>query len=247
MEIRNFFNVFFGNIRVIEDEETREIWFVGNEVAAALGYQNLAAAILRHTSEEDRKVLYLKSCKNLPEAVLWENAADFRPKTLINESGVYCMIFGSNMDSAKEFKRWVTKVILPSIREYGGYIEGQEDLELDEQAAIHAEIESLQEKIAYLQKRRHVLRAQLLKQQEDKRKLKAQKKSLVRSNDAYKKAYDEQLDLYIKILGECAAFEEAAYKARKAEQATTEEPKHQERHEEERKTIKVNAYGFIIS
>lgn len=246
MKIQKYFNVFFGNIRVIEDK-TGEIWFVGNEVAAALGYQNLAAAILRHTAEEDRKVLYLKDCRGLPEAILWENSADFRPKTLINESGVYCMIFGSNMDSAKEFKHWVTKIILPSIREYGGYIDGQEALDIDEQAAIHAEIESLQEKIAYLQKRRHVLRAQLLKQQEDKRKLKAQKKVLVRSNDAYKKAYDEQMDLYIKVLGECAAFEEAAYKAKRAQQAAKEESRHQEQHEEERKTIKVNAYGFIIS
>ncbi len=49
-------------------------------------------------------------------------------KTFINESGLYCLIFGSKLPSAEEFKLWVTSTVLPSIRRNGGYIEGQEKL-----------------------------------------------------------------------------------------------------------------------
>lgn len=244
MEVKNFLSKMFGVFLVMEDE-SGEIWFVAGEVAQALGYQNLSDAILRHTSPEDRKTLNFRDYRETRLSKLWE-FGDFRPKTLINESGVYCMIFGSKLDSAKEFKHWVTSFVLPSIRRHGGYIEGQEGLGPEEQEEILEELKALQDKITYLQKRRHALRAQLLKHEEDKRQLKAQRRKLVRSNDAYKKAYDEQLDLYMRVLSEYAELENASYKARKEERGDSEpeRPVHQE---EKRRVVRVDACGFIIS
>lgn len=87
-----------------------EPFFVGRDVAEILGYSNSRDALSKHVDVEDK----LKS----PIATLGQN----RRMTVINESGLYALIFGSKLKSAKAFKRWVTSEVLPSIRKTGTYM-----------------------------------------------------------------------------------------------------------------------------
>ena len=106
-------------VRVVEIEG--KPWFVGKDVAKILGYKNLSAALSQHVDREDRKSLsrkgYRDSCNNL-----WESENDWANKAVVNESGVYSLIFGSQLPSAKSFKRWVTSEVLPAIRKHGAYM-----------------------------------------------------------------------------------------------------------------------------
>lgn len=86
-----------------------EPMFVGNDVANVLGYSQTAKAVRDHVDEEDKGVSVLDTPGG-PQNV-----------TVINESGVYSLIFGSRLNSAKRFKRWVTSDVLPTIRKTGGY------------------------------------------------------------------------------------------------------------------------------
>lgn len=86
-----------------------EPYFVGKDVAQILGYQNLSKAIKDHVDDEDK--LNNVSLSSLGQRGGW----------LINESGVYSLVFGSKLEKAKEFKRWVTNEVLPSIRKHGMY------------------------------------------------------------------------------------------------------------------------------
>ena len=97
----------FGSIRtVIRDGE---VWFVGKDVAEALGYANARDAINKHVDSEDKGVA---KCDTLGGA---------QELTVINESGLYSLILGSKLESAKRFKRWVTSEVLPAIRKTGSY------------------------------------------------------------------------------------------------------------------------------
>ena len=108
----------FGNLRGLTIDG--EPWFVGKDVAIALGYQNGSRDINRHVFEEDRQ--------NYRNGTFDSN----RGMTIINESGLYSLILSSKLPSAKEFKHWVTAEVLPTIRKTGGYInQGQEDLFID--------------------------------------------------------------------------------------------------------------------
>lgn len=102
-----FNNPEFGAIRAIEVNE--ESWFVGRDVAIALGYSKPTDAVIRHVDTED----------TLKRGILSRGGNQLT--TLINESGVYALIIMSELPSAKKFKRWVTKEVLPSIRKTGGY------------------------------------------------------------------------------------------------------------------------------
>lgn len=113
-ELKIFKNEEFGEMRTVQIDN--EIYFVGKDVADKLGYQNGSRDIKRHTDEEDRR--------EVPVNDGYQN----RTMIVINESGVYALIFGSKLESAKRFKHWVTSEILPSIRKTGGYIEGQETM-----------------------------------------------------------------------------------------------------------------------
>lgn len=97
-----------------------EPWFVGKDVATALGYKSSRNAVPKHVDEEDKLSTQI------------EYAGQKRNVTVINESGLYSLILSSKLDSAKRFKRWVTSEVLPSIRKNGGYIYGQEDMSEDE-------------------------------------------------------------------------------------------------------------------
>lgn len=106
-ELMIFKNERFGSIRTTEING--EVWFVGKDVATALGYTNPSKAISDHVNEDDK--LNNGSLSSLGQRGGW----------IINESGVYSLIFGSKLDSAKDFKHWVTSEVLPSIRKTGSY------------------------------------------------------------------------------------------------------------------------------
>ena len=86
-----------------------EPWFVGIDVAKSLGYANPKNAVPKHVSEEDKLGTQI------------EYAGQRREVTVINESGLYALIFGSKLESAKRFKHWVTSEVLPTIRKTGSY------------------------------------------------------------------------------------------------------------------------------
>lgn len=106
-KLQVFDNPEFGKMRSIQIDG--EPWFVGKDVAAALGYGDTDQAIRNHVDDED------KLTRN------FNGSGQNRAMTVINESGVYALIFGSKLDSAKRFKHWVTKEVLPSIRKTGAY------------------------------------------------------------------------------------------------------------------------------
>lgn len=87
----------------------KEPWFVGVDVALALGYSNPRDALAKHVDPEDKGVAKCDTPGGLQEM------------TVINEPGVYSLTFSSQLESAKKFKRWVTHEVLPSIREKGYY------------------------------------------------------------------------------------------------------------------------------
>lgn len=106
-EIQIFNNEEFGQIRTILINE--EPWMVGKDVAQALGYKNPQEAIREHVDEEDKGV----------SEILTPGGKQKMP--VINESGLYSLIFSSRLESAKRFKRWVTSEVLPAIRRSGSY------------------------------------------------------------------------------------------------------------------------------
>lgn len=113
-EIKIFKNPQFGSIRTMM--QGNEPWFVGKDVAELLGYANPSKALADHVDDEDK--LNNESLSSLGQRGGW----------IINESGLYSLILSSKLPTAKEFKRWVTSEVLPSIRQTGGYIAGQEDM-----------------------------------------------------------------------------------------------------------------------
>lgn len=106
-ELQIFENAEFGRIRTIQ--LNNETYFVGKDIATALGYANPKNAVPNHVADEDKLSTQI------------EYAGQRREVTVINESGLYALIFGSKLESAKRFKRWVTSEVLPSIRKTGKY------------------------------------------------------------------------------------------------------------------------------
>lgn len=111
-EIKLFTNKEFGEIRTMNIDE--EPWFVGKDVAESLGYSNASKAVSTHVGEEDRILKVLEADSQNGNVVKTQTA-------LINESGLYALIFGSKLESAKRFKHWVTSEVLPAIRKTGSY------------------------------------------------------------------------------------------------------------------------------
>lgn len=129
-DITIFRNEQFGEIRTMEKDG--EIWFVGKDVAEILGYKKTENALAKHVDTEDKTLTPIQG-----------GCSTGSQKTyIINESGLYSLILSSKLPQAKEFKRWVTSEILPSVRKNGGYIAGQEELsgeELMARAVLFAE------------------------------------------------------------------------------------------------------------
>lgn len=101
-----------------------EPYFVGKDVAMILGYKDLSRALNQHVEKENRKSLSLKASGDLYPS-LWEGKNDFSNKIVINEAGVYDLIFDSQLPKAHEFKHWVTSEVLPIIRKHGAYMTPQ--------------------------------------------------------------------------------------------------------------------------
>lgn len=118
MELQIFENPKFGKVRTVQIKN--EPWLVGKDVAEALGYSNTRDALSKRVDEEDKGVA---KCDTL---------GGTQEMTVINESGLYSLVFGSKLPEAKEFKHWVTSEVLPSVRKNGGYIAGQENMTDDE-------------------------------------------------------------------------------------------------------------------
>ena len=108
--IQIFTNEVFGEIRTITNE-SGETFFVGKDVAKALGYSNTRDALNRHVDAEDKDDVAIRDSIGRSQNVV-----------LINESGLYALILSSKLEQAKAFKRWVTSEVLPQIRRTGGYI-----------------------------------------------------------------------------------------------------------------------------
>ena len=106
--IQIFRNEMFGEIRTMTNEKG-ETFFVGKDVAMALGYKNTSKAIQQHVDEEDKGTLPIR-----------ESAYETRA-IVINESGLYSLILSSKLEQARLFKRWVTSEVLPTIRKTGKY------------------------------------------------------------------------------------------------------------------------------
>lgn len=117
-ELMIFSNPEFGNIRTMERDGAP--WFVGKDVAAALGYKDATKAARERVDTEDRGVAKMDTPSGQQEM------------TIINESGIYALVLGSKLPTAKKFKRWVTSEVIPSIRKHGGYINGQENMTPEE-------------------------------------------------------------------------------------------------------------------
>ena len=101
----------FGDVRIVQIGN--EPWFVGKDIATALGYgegKSLANAVANHVDVEDKGVTKMMTPGGKQNV------------TIINESGLYSLIMSSKLPQAKEFKRWVTHEVLPSIRKHGAYL-----------------------------------------------------------------------------------------------------------------------------
>lgn len=141
-ELQIFKSPEFGQIRTLTIDS--EPWFVGKDVADILGYQNGSRDINRHVDADDKRKEMITDGKQLKETIL------------INESGLYSLILSSKLPTAKQFKRWVTAEILPSIRRTGGYIANTEtmtDAEIMSKALLIAKqtIENREQRIHSLE------------------------------------------------------------------------------------------------
>lgn len=119
-DLQIFNNEEFGEIRTVKDK-VENVWFCGNDVAKALGYERGAKAIADHVDLEDRY-----------EVPIRDSIGRMQNTPFINESGLYSLVLSSKLQNAKKFKHWVTSEVLPSIRKNGGYIAGQETLSDEE-------------------------------------------------------------------------------------------------------------------
>ena len=97
----------FGTVRIVVIDD--EPWFVGKDVAGVLGYSNSRDALAKRVDAEDKGVAKCDTLGGEQEV------------TIINESGLYSLVLSSHLPQAKEFKRWVTSEVLPSIRKTGTY------------------------------------------------------------------------------------------------------------------------------
>lgn len=108
-ELKIFNSPEFGQVRTITLDG--EPWFVGKDVADALGYSNSRDALARHVDDEDKT-----------SVVIPDTGSNYKSKaTLINESGLYGLVLSSKLPTAKQFKHWVTSDVLPTIRKTGKY------------------------------------------------------------------------------------------------------------------------------
>lgn len=145
--LKLFENPDFGDVRVLLDEKSNP-WFVGNDIARCLGYENLGNAVKRFVDDED-SIILASDCKSMGFKINPLINQAVREIKLINESGMYSLIMSSKMESAKKFKKWVTSEVLPSIRKTGSYsMPSKNELPSDYIEALEALLKSEKEKRA---------------------------------------------------------------------------------------------------
>ncbi len=123
-EIQIFNSPQFGEIRTATDDNNEPL-FCAADVCKALGYENPRKAVSDHIDDPDVTKRYAWVTTGTKA-----DGSEAKRQTLmtfVNESGLYSLIFGSKLESAKQFKRWVTSEVLPEIRKNGGYIRGNVD------------------------------------------------------------------------------------------------------------------------
>ena len=145
-ELQIFNNEEFGNVRslVIDNEP----WFVGKDVAEALGYKNVRDSLARHIDSDDKR----------DGVVIHDSMGREQKPIIINESGLYSLILSSKLESAKKFKHWVTSEVLPTLRKTGSYAKIPTDprellmltIKAHEQTAQRVDV--LEEKVSDLEK-----------------------------------------------------------------------------------------------
>ena len=113
-ELQIFQNPEFGEVRTVSIDG--EPWFVGRDIALALGYSNTKDALAKHVDDDDKKM----GSQNATPSIKDSLGRDQYP-VFINESGLYSLVLSSKLPRAKKFKRWVTSEVLPAIRKTGGY------------------------------------------------------------------------------------------------------------------------------
>lgn len=145
-ELKVFNSPEFGQVRTVTIDG--EPWFVGKDVADALGYSNSRDALARHVDDEDKT-----------SVVIPDTGSNYKSKaTLINESGLYSLVLSSKLPTAKQFKHWITSEVIPSIRKYGAYLTPEKveeallnpdtliklatELKAEREARKHAELEA---------------------------------------------------------------------------------------------------------
>ena len=127
-ELKIFENPAFGKVRVVE--QGGEPWFVGKDVAAALGYSQTTKAVREHVKDSHKGVSEI------------DTPGGKQQLTVIDEAGLYSLVMRSKLPQAEEFQEWVTSEVLPAIRKTGGYIAGSEkmsDAELMAKAVLVAQ------------------------------------------------------------------------------------------------------------
>ena len=129
--LRKFNHEMFGEIRTMTNDRG-ETFFVGKDVAVALGYSNTRDALSKHVDAEDKSTVAIRDTAYETRAIV------------INESGLYALILSSKLEQAKAFKRWVTSEVLPLIRQTGTYTIHRKQIE-----SLHHQIEALEPKAEY--------------------------------------------------------------------------------------------------
>lgn len=174
-----------GNIRTLQDEMGRP-WFVGADVCKILTITQPSTAYKR--LDEDEKYALVSN-----KGILLDDMGRAQSFVVISESGLYALIMGSRKPEARPFQKWVTNEVLPSIRENGGYIYGQENLNEKDLSTVknitedlsqrvedltskkndlEQRVENLTDKNEYLVSRRHTLIGEVKKLKEIKKELK---------------------------------------------------------------------------
>lgn len=145
-ELQIFNNEEFGNVRSLMIDN--EPWFVGKDVAEALGYKNVRDSLARHIDSDDKR----------DGVVIHDSMGREQKPIIINESGLYSLILSSKLESAKKFKHWVTSEVLPTLRKTGSYTKVPTDprellmltIKAHEQTAQR--VDALEEKVSDLEK-----------------------------------------------------------------------------------------------
>lgn len=123
-ELQSFISKSFGQVRgcIIDDIP----YLVGKDIVSILGYSNISDTISKHVDEDDKIFINSKTQSQIAIEFDYKQLGQ-RGGWLINESGFYSLVFGSELPTAKQFKHWVTSEVLPQIRKTGGYIPIKEE------------------------------------------------------------------------------------------------------------------------